>query len=104
VTPLATAVVLALRSLASSLRDRTAPPGVPGLRDRHLALAAAMRGPAADDTDMMVDAIDTIATLPAPRATDRARPRHDDVEWPPSDSLHADSSVDRTPRRERRDL
>lgn len=72
--PLANAVVRALEAFAASLRDRTPPPGVPGLRDRQLALASAAPGPVADDTDMMVDAINTIASLLAPRVTGSAAP------------------------------
>ncbi len=59
---------LSLSALAESLRSGTPPPPLPPLRQTQLALNSATNDLVRDETDLMVDSVNTIASLLAGRA------------------------------------
>ncbi|MGQ0713687.1 MAG: FUSC family protein [Gemmatimonadaceae bacterium] len=56
-------VTNSLLTLASAVRSGTEPPPLPPLRDRHRALDPLLTEGVRDETDLMVDSVDTIAEL-----------------------------------------
>jgi hypothetical protein len=52
-----------LRSLATALRDGTMPANLPALRETHDSLRAESPTTLTDETDLMVDSLNTIAAL-----------------------------------------
>lgn len=60
---LASQAASSLMTLATAVRERLVPPRLPLLRHTQLALAAAANDVVSDETDLIVDSIDTIAEL-----------------------------------------
>ena len=56
-------VTNSLLTLASAVRAGTEPPPLPSLRDTHLALGTGLTDGVRDETDLIVDSVDTIAEL-----------------------------------------
>ncbi len=69
---LSTEMSTSLTRLAEAVRSGTAPPPLPPLRQTQLALAKSVSHAVAEETDLMVDGVNTMAELLARDATRRA--------------------------------
>jgi uncharacterized membrane protein YccC len=61
--PLANQITTTLGTLAEALRSQSSPRALPPLRETQDALRATTRSPLTDDTDVMVDSLNTMAEL-----------------------------------------
>ena len=68
-------VTSSLLTLATALRKEAAAPELPPLRTMQLALGTPLNDTARDETDLIVDSVDTIAELLRKEALDRANKR-----------------------------